>query len=164
MYFETVRLMLGLAALEGWHTTGLDVRNAYLYGKLNEEIYMEQPEGFVKDLHIVFRLHWAIYGFKQAGLVWSRQLDASMRELGFVRLKSEAGICRYQRTGTNIVIAVVYVDDTFFYGPDKAILNEIKTRFMERWEYRDLGNLSEFLQMRIIHHDQQIHIDQSEYL
>ena len=148
--FETVRLMLGLATLEGWHTTGLDVRNTYLYGKRDEEIYMEQPESFVKDSHIVFRLRRAIYGLKQAGLAWWRQLNASIRELGFVCLKSEAGIFQYQRTGTNIVVAVVYVDDTFFCGPDKAILNEIKTRFIERWECRDLGNLSEFLRMRII--------------
>ena len=44
--FETVRLMLALAALENWYITGLDVRSTYLYGKLDEEIYMEQPEGF----------------------------------------------------------------------------------------------------------------------
>ena len=44
--FETVCLMLALAALENWYITGLNVRSAYLYGKLNEEIYMEQPKGF----------------------------------------------------------------------------------------------------------------------
>lgn len=54
--FETVRLMLGLAALKKWHITGLDVRNAYLYSKLDEEIYMEQPEGLIRDTGIVLRL------------------------------------------------------------------------------------------------------------
>ena len=44
--FETVRLIISMAALENWHMHGLDVRNAYLYGELDEEIYMEQPEGF----------------------------------------------------------------------------------------------------------------------
>ena len=44
--FETVQLMLGLAAFEDWYISGLDVKSIYLYGKLNEEIYMEQPEGF----------------------------------------------------------------------------------------------------------------------
>ena len=44
--FETVHLMLALAALENWYITGLDIWSAYLYGKLNEEIYMEQPKGF----------------------------------------------------------------------------------------------------------------------
>ena len=44
--FETVCLILAMAALEGWVAYGLDVRNAYLYGELDEEIYMKQPEGF----------------------------------------------------------------------------------------------------------------------
>jgi len=54
--FMTVRLMLGLAALEKWHITSLDIRNAYFYGKLDEEIYMEQPEGLTRDTGIVLRL------------------------------------------------------------------------------------------------------------
>jgi len=48
--------MLGLAIFEKWHITGLDVRNTYLYGELDEEIYIEQPEGFTKDPNVVLRL------------------------------------------------------------------------------------------------------------
>ena len=72
VHFETVRLMLALAALENWYITGLDVRSAYLYGKLDEEIYMEQPEGFAApgQEHKVLRLWCALYGLKQAGLAW----------------------------------------------------------------------------------------------
>ena len=44
--FETVRLILSMAALENWVAYGLDIRNTYLYGELDKEIYMEQPEGF----------------------------------------------------------------------------------------------------------------------
>ena len=44
--FETVRLIISMAALENWHMHGLDVRNTYLYGELDKENYMEQPEGF----------------------------------------------------------------------------------------------------------------------
>jgi len=70
--FETVRLILAMAALYNWTVSGLDVQNAFLYGKLEEEIYMEQPEGF----HVpgfecnVLRLKHALYGLKQAGLAW----------------------------------------------------------------------------------------------
>jgi len=59
---------------------------------------------------------------------------------------------------------MVYVDDTFFCKPDKVILNEIKSKFMAKWECRDLEALIEFLWMYIIQWDQQICIDQSDYL
>ena len=78
-----MRLILALAALENWHISGLDVRNAYLYGKLDEEIYMEQPEGFkVKGQeHKVLRLRRALYRLKQAGLAWWRTLSESCSAL-----------------------------------------------------------------------------------
>ena len=68
MCFETVRLMLALAALENWYITGLDVQSTYLYGKLDKEIYMEQPEGFAVpgQEHKVLHLWCALYGLKQA--------------------------------------------------------------------------------------------------
>jgi hypothetical protein len=64
--------MLSVAALEDWEIESVDVKTAYLYSKLEEEIYMEQPEGF----HLkgserkVWKLHQALYGLKQAGLAW----------------------------------------------------------------------------------------------
>ena len=70
--FETVCLILALTALNKWYIQAVDVHNAYLYGKLDEEIYMEQPEGFhVKGQeNKVYWLHQALYGLKQAGLIW----------------------------------------------------------------------------------------------
>ena len=58
--------MLALSALENWHITGLDVRNTYLYGELDEVIYMDQPEGFKLkgQEHMVLRLRRALYGLK----------------------------------------------------------------------------------------------------
>jgi len=55
-----------------------------------------------------------------------------MKELGFEQLKSEAGIFHYKNKGTNLIMAVVYVNDTFFCGPDIDILNEIKSKFMAK--------------------------------
>ena len=97
--------MLALAALEDWYITGLDVRSAYLYGKLDKEIYMEQLEGFAapRSERKVLRLWRALYGLKQAGLAWWHTLDESLQELGFERLKSEADIFFYKKKGTNII-------------------------------------------------------------
>ena len=76
VHFETVRLMLALSSLEDWYIEALDVKTAFLYGKLDEEIYMHQPEGFkVKGQeHKVLRLLHAIYRLKHATLLWWREL------------------------------------------------------------------------------------------
>ena len=70
--FESVRLLFALTSLENWHLQALDVKTAFLYGKLDEEIYMQQPEGFVikGDEKKVLRLRHAIYGLNQVALAW----------------------------------------------------------------------------------------------
>jgi hypothetical protein len=154
-----------MAALQNWHITGLDVRNAFLYGDLEEEIYMEQPEGF----HVpgrerdVLKLLRALYGLKQAGLAWWRTLRESMIKLGFQGLTSDAGLFIY-RDEHGFVIAVIYVDDAIFCGPNPSLVKDLKSKFMQRWECRDLGDVTEFLRMRIIREGSKVHIDQCTYL
>ena len=149
--FETVCLMLASSALENWHIKALNVRSAYLYGKLKEEIYIKQPEGFrvpgqeYKVLHLLC----AIYGFKQAKLIWWEILNESMKDLDFEHLKSNAGIFLFWKKNTNIVVAVIYVNDVLFCGPTKDLVDEVKGAFMHKWECRDLGPAKEFLHMRI---------------
>ena len=132
--FETVRMLFATAALENWHISALDVKTAFLYGKLDEEIYMEQPEGFkVKGQEDkVVRLNRAIYGLKQAALAWWKELDQSVKQLGFKRLYADAGIfvCRH-KDGT-ILVMLAYVDDILFLGPDTSLLQSKKKLFMER--------------------------------
>jgi hypothetical protein len=128
--FEMVQLMIALAALKNWHITGLDVKTAFLYGELDEGLYMEQPEGFkVKGQEgKVLCLKCAIYGLKQATLAWWKALDKSMGELGFTRLRSDSGI--FVNKDQSIVI-IVYVDDVLFLGADKKKLLSTKELFMK---------------------------------
>ena len=109
VWFETVWMMLALAALREWHISGLDIKTAFLYSELDEELYMEQPEGFKipgqKDK--VMLLKHAIYGLKQAALTWWRALDKSMGMLSCTRLQSDTGLfVNKEKT----VIIVIYVD------------------------------------------------------
>jgi len=164
--FESVRFMLALSALEGWTISALDVKSAFLYGKLDEEIYMEQPEGFkVKGQETkVLRLRRAIYGLKQAALAWWRELAASLKELGFIRFSSDAGIFICRLADGSFVIIVAYVDDIMFIGPNNGLIASKKRDFMVRWDCRDLGECKEFLRMRIIRNQNRILLDQSSYL
>jgi hypothetical protein len=70
--YELVCLMVALAVLQQWHMSSVDVKTAFLYGELDEELFMEQPEGFKKkgQEHKVFHLKKALHGLKQAALQW----------------------------------------------------------------------------------------------
>jgi hypothetical protein len=119
--FESVRLILALSTLENYYCVGVDVHNAYLYGKLDKEIYMRQPEGFKArgQENKVIRLQCALYGLRQAGLAWWKKLNSSMNKLGFQCLVSDAGlfVCKDYK---EVIIAIVYVDDAMFFGKNKA--------------------------------------------
>ena len=86
-----------------------------------------------------------------------------MLELGFEGLVSDAGLFIY-RDEHGFVIAVIYVDDAIFCGPDKALIKQLKDKFMQRWECWDLGDVTEFLRMRIIKEGSTVNIDQCAYL
>ena len=93
----------------------VDVKTTFLYGKLDEDIYMCQPKGFLvqgKD-QLVWGLKHAIYRLKQAALAWWRELDNSVKRLGFVHLHSDAGIFINK---THNIIIIAYVDDCIFMG------------------------------------------------
>ncbi|KAI3619346.1 gag-pol polyprotein [Moniliophthora roreri] len=163
--FETVRVLLALAALEDWDIQALDVKTAFLYGELDKEIYMEQPQGFVKGSNKVWLLRRALYGLKQASLSWWYQCTKSMAKLGFKRCISDAGVYYFIR-GNDIIIAIVYVDDAIFMGSNSSLLHSKKKEFMKIWECRDLGEPREFLRMRITRDRKRrtLSLDQSDYL
>src|ERR1700759_2959721 len=164
--YETVRILLATAALDDWELEALDVKTAFLYGSLDEKLYMEQPSGFVIKEHEgkVYRLKKALYGLKQASLAWNKAANDSLEKLGFNKLKSNAGIYILQDAGIILVI-VLYVDNVLFMGNNRDSLMEKKRLFMKKWECRDLGPVSEYLGMSITRDrkNKTITIDQIKY-
>jgi hypothetical protein len=164
--FETVRLLLATAALEDWEIEALDVKTAFLYGALDEELYMEQPPGFIKKGQEgkVYRLKKALYGLKQASLAWNKAANKSLEQLGFRRLISDAGIYKY-KSGSTTIIVILYVDDVIFMGNNYKLLMEKKKLFMKKWECRDMGAISEYLGMKILRDRKNkiLKIDQIDY-
>jgi Reverse transcriptase (RNA-dependent DNA polymerase) len=165
VHFESVQLILALSTLEDYYCVSVDVHNAYLYGKLDKEIYMRQPKGFKVrgQENKVIRLQRALYGLKQAGLAWWEELNSSMNELGFKLLVSDAGlfVCKDFK---EIIIAIVYVNNAMFFGKNKAQVNSKKKLFMDKWGCHDLVEVKEFLCMHITQKEKYIHLDQHDYL
>jgi len=122
--FESVRTILVLAALEKWKIEGLDVKSAFLYGTLDEELYMEQPQGFkvLGNKHKVLCLKKAIYGLKQAARAWWHELNRSLKALGFSRLYADAGIFVAKHADRTMVIILAYVDDIILTGPNTTLV------------------------------------------
>jgi hypothetical protein len=82
---ELVRLLLTIAAHYGWGVHHMGIKSVFLNGELQEEVYVQQPPGFIddKNKHKVLRLHKALYGLRQAPRAWNQKLDASLIGLGF---------------------------------------------------------------------------------
>lgn len=91
---NTVRIILSLAASLGWHIHQMDVKNAFLNGDLYEEIYMNQPPGFVDQQHpnLVCRLKKSLYGLKQAPRAWNEKIDRYFQLHGFQKCKSDPNL------------------------------------------------------------------------
>jgi hypothetical protein len=84
--WASLRSILALAAIEDLILYSVDISNAFLHGKVKEEIYMKQPEGFVqKNSDWVLRLQKSLYGLKQAGRVWIETLHKALKSMGFCR-------------------------------------------------------------------------------
>ena len=129
--YKSIRYLLAHAALQDWEIEAMDIKLAYLHGVLEEEIYMEQPEGFVAqgDEDKVCKLIRSLYGLKQAGQVWNRTFTHTIkRKLGFNTIHSDAGVyvlCHHHKRGDSEtdVILILYVDDLLLTFPRLKTLN-----------------------------------------
>eukprot|EP00253_Pinus_taeda_P025309 PITA_25309 len=106
-----VRLVLSLAASFKWEVHQMDVKSTFLHGDLHEEIYMEQPIGFIQtDSSLVCRLKKSLYGLKQAPWAWYAKMDSFLLESGFSRCHSDNTVYA-KKVGKSLIILVLYVDD-----------------------------------------------------
>ena len=95
----------------------MDVTTAFLNGTIVEEVYMNQPKGFIKDgkEHLVCRLKHSLYGLKQAPRSWNSVLNKSLKNMGF-RQSSNQPCVYISPGGANFIIIGVYVDDIMIFG------------------------------------------------
>ena len=150
MRFETLRTMLALAAVNKWDMRQLDVKSAYLNGKLTEEIYMKQPPGFSDSSGRVCRLKRALYGLKQAGHAWNREFNGAMENMGFMQLKTDY-CCYIRREGEKFAILLVWVDDILTLTNSPAESDRVEAELKSKYDIKALGQPSLLLGMKVTH-------------
>lgn len=98
-------MIISLAAQNSWKIFQMDVKSAFLNGYLEEEVYIEQPIGFVKNGHEdkVLKLKRALYGLKQAPRAWISRIDNYFRQTGFIKCPYEHALYSKKDNGSNII-------------------------------------------------------------
>ena len=160
----TVRAVIAMAAAKGWSLHQMDVKNAFLHGDLQEEVYMMQPEGYEDNAHpdFVCRLRKALYGLKQAPKAWSDKIGQYLVTIGFQISNSDFSLY-VKRTNRGIVLVVIYVDDLIITGDSDADINEVKLLLKQKFEMKDLGELRYFLGIEVIRSPSGIWLLQRQY-
>ncbi|KAI3501786.1 hypothetical protein L1887_29807 [Cichorium endivia] len=161
---ETIRLLIALAVGKGWKIHHLDVKTAFLYGELKEDVYVCQPEGFVKkgEETKVYKLSKALYGLRQSPRAWNLKLDETLKNMGFHRCLQENAVYRKTSNEEYIVIAV-YVDDLLVTGTSLEFIKQFKKRMATQFEMSDLGELSCYLGIEVSQDVDRIKIKQEHY-
>jgi hypothetical protein len=160
---NSVRILLCIAACKKWELYQLDVKNAFLHGSLEEEIYMDQPPGFKLEgeTHKVCRLRKSLYGLKQSPRAWFARLSYIMISLGYVQTHSDHTV--FVRRGENVCVLIVYVDDIIMTGDDVEEINRLKENLRSAFEIKDLGKLRYFLGIEVSRSEKGIFICQRKY-
>lgn len=157
------KLLFALSAMLDLEIEQMDVTTAFLYGKIKEDIYIEQPTGFINNSNKCCKLKKALYGLKQSPRVWYETLSVFLQELGFKPLESDYSV--FINNTENIIIAI-YVDDILIFGKDKNLINKLKANLSNKFRISDLGPIHHYLGMEILRNRAKnlIYINQETYL
>ena len=162
---ETIRLVLALAAQFKLPVFQLDVKSAFLNGELEEEVYLEQPQGYLiqGDENKVYRLKKALYGLKQAPRAWNSKIDGYLIENGFTKSPSEPSLYIKTQGQQDFLILCLYVDDLIYTSTNSTMIEKFKKAMMSKFEMTDLGPMKYFLGMQVKQSPGQIFLSQEKY-
>ena len=112
-----VQLFISLVATHNWDLHQLDIKNVFLHGDLQEEVYIEQPLGFVAQREIgkVCRLRKSLYGLKQSPRAWFGNVNQAIKKFGMQKSKFDHSVF-YKNSNSSIILLVVYVNDIVSLG------------------------------------------------
>ncbi|GJR30571.1 putative RNA-directed DNA polymerase [Tanacetum coccineum] len=173
-YFDTyspvtritlIRMILVIAALRNLEVHQMDVITAFLNRDLDEEIYMNQPEGFIAPGQEgkVCRLVKSLYGLKQAPKQWHQKFDHTMLESRFKI--NECDKCVYVKdTSSGYVILCLYVDDMLIIGSNDKMIKSTKDMLKSKFDMKDIGLADVILGIKIIRTQNGLVLSQAHYV
>ncbi|GJT89685.1 retrotransposon protein, putative, ty1-copia subclass [Tanacetum coccineum] len=148
-YIRAIRILIAIAAYYDYEIWQMDVKTAFLNGYLNEEVYMEQPEGLsIQNIQTEYALKRSIYGLKQASRQWNKRFDDEIKKFGFSQNADEP--CVYLKaSGSNVTFLILYVDDILIMGNSIPMLQDVKSYLGKCFAMKDLGEAAYILGIKI---------------
>ncbi|KAF5446008.1 hypothetical protein F2P56_031673, partial [Juglans regia] len=161
----TIRLLISLAVSRNWPLHQLDIQNAFLHGDLEEDVFMQQPTGFVHSDFptYVCKLKKSIYGLKQAPRAWFAKLSSKLISLGFHASISDSSLFIFT-SATASVYVLIYVDDIVVTASDSSIITDFISSLSATFPVKDLGSLHFFLGIHVCRTAKGLFLSQSRYI
>ncbi|GJR12998.1 putative ribonuclease H-like domain-containing protein [Tanacetum coccineum] len=147
---EAIRLFLAFASFMGFIVYQMDVKSAFLYGTIDEEVYVSQPPGFVDPDHPtkVYKVVKALYGLHQAPRAWYATLSTFLEKHGYKRGTIDKTLF-IRRNKKDIMLVQVYVDDIIFGSTNKSWCDEFEALMQSRFQMSSMGELTFFLGLQV---------------
>src|SRR5436189_933923 len=149
--FASLRAILAIVAKLDLELVQMDVKTAFLHGELDEEIFMDQPEGFRSEGQEskVCRLKRSIYGLKQSSRQWYLRFHRAVLTYGFTMIEQDH--CVYlKRSKAGFLILTLYVDDILTTSNDKKLVSETKVWLSSQFDMKDMGEAAYVLGVKIL--------------
>jgi hypothetical protein len=162
---EAIRIFLAYASYKGFKVFQMDVKSAFLYGIVHEQVYVEQPPGFVDPIHPdkVYLLNKALYGLHQAPRSWYETLAMFLKEQGFRRGLIDQTLFIKEVDG-ELLLVQIYVDDIIFGSTNVALCREFEAMMQKKFEMSQMGEMDFFLGLQVDQSSKGIFIHQTKYV
>ncbi|GKB09216.1 putative ribonuclease H-like domain-containing protein, partial [Tanacetum coccineum] len=162
---ETIRLFLAFSSFMRFLVYQMDVKSAFLYGTIEEEVYVHQPPGFVDPAHPnqVYKVIKALYGLHQAPRAWYETLSSFLLENSFRRGTIDKTMF-IKKNKSDIMLVQVYVDDIIFGSTTQSMCTEFEDCMHKRFQMSSMGELTFFLGLQVKQQPDGIFISQDKYV
>ena len=162
---ESIRLFLAYASFKRFKVYQLDVKSAFLYEKVHEEVYVCQPPGFEDSVFpdYVYKLDKALYGLHQAPRAWYETLSQHLLQNGFTRGQVDSTLF-IKKSKDDLLLVQIYVDDIIFGSTNEDLCKDFEKIMKSKFEMSSMGEMTFFLGLQVKQSEKGIFIHQSKYV
>jgi hypothetical protein len=164
-HLEAIRILLAFTAFKGFKLYQMDMKNAFLNGVIQEEVYVRQPPGLESHKYPdrVYKLSKVLYELKQAPRAWYTRLKMFLLEHGYVMRSVDKTLFTLNH-GTDFLLVQIYLDDIIFGGSSHTLVSRFQEMMESEFQMSMMGELTFFLGIQVKQTKQGTFVHQAKYM